>query len=205
MPFGRPKPDFAIQIEQGSQSFKFEWKNGIGIIDFNVYPNLTYQKLAQNFKLNSGNTDGNFRKALVAMNQTESEREFFLKYAKSFNMANQNVPVLIPQAWIQWHSQLKRNLNHKSYLNIDDIYRVDFVAFWNNKTFAIFIDDISHYAVHQQGKWLASEEEYSKNLQQDRKLIKQGWNVIRLSNWETRKQELLNQIMIDLQEIIGFS
>lgn len=204
LPFGIFKPELVVKLENGGQISKFEWKDGIGIINFNVYPDLTYQKVVQNFNLNL-ETDNNLRKALRDINQTEDEKHFFLNYAKKFDIANKNVPILIPQAWIQWHSQPKKHLSSKSSLNRYDIYRVDFVAFWNNKRFAIFIDDISHYAIHQQEKWLASEEEYSKNLQQDRKLIKQGWNVIRFSNWDIRKQELLDEIMIDLQQIIGFS
>lgn len=105
-------------------------------------------------------------------------------------MANENIPVLIPQAWIQWHSQSKKYLSPTSSLNIKDIYRVDFVAFQKNKRFAIFIDDISHYATrkHDQETWLASEEEYYKNIQQDRRLIKEGWFVIRFSNWEIKQK-----------------
>ncbi|OYE03916.1 hypothetical protein [Nostoc sp. 'Peltigera membranacea cyanobiont' 232] len=90
LPFGKPKPEFAVQIDKGSQKLKFEWKNGIGIIDFNVYPDLTYQKLAQNFNLHLGTTDGSLRRALKDMNQTEYETKFFLHYANKFNMANQN-------------------------------------------------------------------------------------------------------------------
>lgn len=63
------------------------------------------------------------------MNQTEYETQFLLHYANKFNMANENIPVLIPQAWIQWHSQSKKYLSPTSSLNIKDIYRVDFVAF----------------------------------------------------------------------------
>ncbi|MBW4426122.1 MAG: very short patch repair endonuclease [Nostoc desertorum CM1-VF14] len=207
LPFGKPKPEFAVQINKGSQKLKFEWKNGIGIIDFNVYPDLTYQKLAQNFNLYLGTTDKSLRIALRDMNQTEYETQLFLHYANKFNMANQNIPILIPQAWIQWHSQSKKYLNSTSSLNINDIYRVDFVAFWKNKRFAIFIDDISHYATrkYNQETWLASEEEYSKNIQQDRKLMKEGWFVIRFSNWEIKQKELLDKAMINLQEIIVFS
>ncbi|OKH17560.1 hypothetical protein FACHB389_34515 [Nostoc calcicola FACHB-389] len=71
----------------------------------------------------------------------------------------------------------------------------------------MFIDDISHYATrkHNQETWLASEDEYSKNIQQDRKLIKEGWFVIRFSNWEIKQKELIDKAMIDLQEIIVFS
>jgi hypothetical protein len=41
---------------------------------------------------------------------------------------------------------------------------VDFVAFWNNRRYAILIDDISHYGVKMAGRWDASEQEYSKRL-----------------------------------------
>ncbi|MFM6277078.1 MAG: hypothetical protein ACKN9K_02025, partial [Dolichospermum sp.] len=34
----------------------------------------------------------------------------------------------------------------ESVNNVNDIYRVDLIAFWKNKRFAIFIDDISHFA-----------------------------------------------------------
>ncbi|WP_427159825.1 hypothetical protein ACQFX9_28210 [Aliinostoc sp. HNIBRCY26] len=207
LPFGKLKPGLAIKLNNGTQILKFEWENGIGIINFDVYPDLTYQKLISNFNMVLG-TDENFKIFLRKANQTKYEEQFFLYYANFFKMTKNNVPFLIPQAWIQWHSQSKKSLNSKTSLNSKDIYRVDFVAFWKNKRFAIFIDDISHYATPirsiNDGRWLASEEEYSNNLRQDRKLMIEGWNVIRFSNWEIKHKESLNQIMIDLSELIDF-
>ena len=204
LPFGIFKPELAVKLENGNQIPKFEWQNGIGIINFNVYPDLTYQKLINNFNMELG-TDQEFKNFLVETNKTPCEKDFFLHYATYFKIKGNNVPVLIPQAWIQWHSQSKRYLTSNSSLNVNDIYRVDFVAFWKDKRFAIFIDDISHFArLDQKEQWFPDEKQYSKNLQQDRKLIKQGWNVIRFSNWEIKQKELLGEMMIDLQEIINF-
>jgi very-short-patch-repair endonuclease len=119
-------------------------------------------------------------------------------------MVEKSVPVLIPQAWIQWHSFPKKNLRSTDSLHVDDIYRVDFVAFWNNQRFCILVDDISHYAVKNGKKWLADEESYSKRLKEDRKLRKEGWQVFRVSNWELQSPESIDDILGDLQNCFGF-
>jgi hypothetical protein len=64
------------------------------------------------------------------------------------------------------------------------LWRVDFAAFWNNQRYVVLIDDISHYAVKRENMWLADEETYSKRLEEDRKLHKEGWYTFRVSNWE---------------------
>ncbi len=119
---------------------------------------------------------------------------------------NKNIPTLIPQAWIQWHSQTKKDLRQIDSKHSDDLYRVDFVAFWDNKRYAILIDDISHYGKKRNldNNWLADEENYSKRLKEDRKLRKEGWEVFRISNWEMRRQELIPDILEDLKNFIGF-
>src|SRR5574341_1405802 len=43
LPFGIPKPDFAVTSKGGGQSLKFEMKSGIGIIWKDVYPNYDFQ------------------------------------------------------------------------------------------------------------------------------------------------------------------
>jgi hypothetical protein len=202
LPFGRVKPGFAVKAEKGSQTLKFEWQHGIGIIKNSVYPKFDYQKLANAFGCDTTNVT--LKQALRDMNQTAYEKEFFLTYARKFDMANKSVPVLIRQAWIQWHSFPKKNLPSNASLNVDDMYRVDFVAFWNNKRFLIFVDDISHYALKQGKNWLANEESYSKRLQEDRKLRKEGWQVFRISNWELKNKDSLEDMLIDLQYFIGF-
>ena len=131
---------------------------------------------------------------------------FFVKYAKYFNMAySANIPALLPQAWIQWHSQPKRNLRAENSNHADDLYRVDFVTFWDNKRYVILIDDISHYAKKNKKFWCANEEQYSNRLKEDRKLRKEGWSVFRISNWEIRHDDLIEEILLDLQEFIGFN
>ncbi len=142
--------------------------------------------------------------ALLEMNQTEYEKTFFLEYARRFGMGNKDVPVLIPQGWIQWHSQPKRNLRSIGGTHGDELYRVDFVAFWNSKRYVILVDDISHYAVKQQSIWRADEQSYSKRLKEDRKLRRENWQVFRVSNWGLREQEKIPGILEDLRKFIGF-
>jgi hypothetical protein len=210
LPFGVIKPEFAIKADKGGQLLKFELQSGIGIIEpsCNVYPNFDFNKLETSYELNSS-TSLRLKQSLRDMNQTEYEKNFFLSYAHKFDMGNKSVPVLIPQAWIQWHSVAKKNLRSTSSLHKDQIYRVDFVAFWNNKRYVILVDDISHYAI-KDNKWIASEEAYAKRLKEDRKLRKEGWEVFRVSNWEIRNDKKMQddrktqEILEDLRTFIGF-
>lgn len=203
LPFGVPKPDFAVKAEKGGQTLKFELQSGIGIITSNVYPNFDFNKLEATFGLNSS-TNQILKQALWDMNQTESEKTFFKSYAKKFDIANKSVPILIPQAWIQWHSQSKRNLRSASSLHKDDLYRVDFVAFWKNQRYAILADDITHYAAKRSENWIANEEAYAKRLKEDRKLRNEKWHVFRVSNWELRNTEIIEEVLEDLRTFIGF-
>jgi hypothetical protein len=203
LPFGIPKPDFAITSNSGGQSLKFEMKSGIGIIWKDVYPDYDFQNFQAACGINP-ETNLALKRALLAMNQTESERSFFQSYAKHFGMADNKVPILIPQAWIQWHSLSKRNLMAKISLQADQVYRLDFVTFWNNQRYAILVDDISHYAVKRDGLWVADEASYSKRLDEDRKLRREGWCVYRVSNWEMRDPQKVADILLDLQRVIGF-
>lgn len=141
LPFGRLKPDFAVTAEHGGQSLKFEWKHGIGIIWKDVYPCYDFQSFQTPLGITS-DTNLPLKKSLLAMNQTESEKLFFQAYAKHFAMADRHVPLLIPQAWIQWHSSLKKDLIVQKSPMARELYRVDFVAFWKNQRYAILIDDI---------------------------------------------------------------
>lgn len=202
LPFGILKPDFSITAKRGGQSLSFEWKSGIGIIWRDVYPNFDFRAFEEPVGI-TASTDRALKEALVAMNQTECEREFFVTYAKDFGMAYNHIPILIPQAWIQWHSLPKKVLREGGRSLADELYRIDFVAFWENQRYAILIDDISHYAVKGERGWLADEKTYSKRLEEDRKLQIEGWRIFRVSNWEIR-QNRLEKILGDLQLFIGF-
>jgi len=196
LPFGKLKPNIVVKGIDGSQSIKFELQDGIGIINKNVYPNFTYKNLANHFNVELD--DKNFRISLGKMNQTKCEETFFSKYSKTFKIRcenKENVPVLIPQAWIQWHSEQKKYLDSRSSLGPNDIYRVDFVAFWNNKRFVFCIDDPNHYA---------TQEKYSNTLNETRMLMSEGWSVIRISNWEIMNDEKLTQIINSLPRIMNF-
>lgn len=197
------KPDFAITAKEGGQSLRFELKSGIGIIWRNVYPNFDFQS----FQTASGitpTTNLALKNALLNMNQTESEKVFFREYARHFGMADKYVPMLIPQAWIQWHSLPKRALRDSKQPLAGQLYRMDFVAFWANQRYAILIDDISHYAVKSGSQWIANEEAYSNRLKEDRNLQAEGWKIFRVSNWEIRNEDKRQEMFVDLQKLIGF-
>jgi len=198
LPFGLSKPNLAFVPEQGSQKAVFEDGPDVGVIREKVYPDFTYELLQSGL---SGRPFTPSVPALIRMCQTEREKSFFLSYASNYSMWSQKVPILIPQAWIQWHSKTKANLRSEASSYADDLYRVDFVAFWKQKRFAILVDDISHYAKQVSARWDADEEAYSK---QDRKLRKEGWQVFRVSNWEIRKETFIPEILADLREYIGF-
>lgn len=202
LPFGISKPDFAIVAEKGFQNLRFELKQDMFLLRKDVYPNLNYRKLMELCGVDN-QSDTAFRRQLDQM-CTSKERDFFRAYGQTFNMADADIPVLIPQAWVQWHSLLKRDLRAQNSSHADELYRIDFVAFWSDRRYAIMIDDISHYAKKPQNVWHADEESYSKRLKEDRKLQKEQWKVFRLSNWEIKNKDLLPEILNDLKEFIGF-
>lgn len=203
LPFGVPKPSFSISALNGSQTFRYEIQDGIVLLKGKIYPNLSFKMLEVLYGLNPS-TSIVFKQCLRGMNQSDYEKQFFLAYATKFDMANKDIPVLIPQAWIQWHSQTKKNLRDIKSIYADELYRADFVAFWNNKRYIILIDDISHYAVKSGVKWDANEESYAKRLKEDRKLQNENWQVFRISNWELRDNENIQVILEDLRYFIGF-
>jgi hypothetical protein len=203
LPFGKFKPDFSVTTARGSQSLKFEWNHGLGIIWKDVYPCYDFQSFQTALGITS-DTNLPLKKSLLAMNQTESEKLFFQAYAKHFAMADQHVPLLVPQAWIQWHSSLKKDLIARKSPMANELYRVDFVAFWENQRYAILIDDIGHYAVKRGGQWVADEETYSKRLEEDRRLQIEGWRIFRISNWEIRDANRLGEILASLQKMLIF-
>jgi len=203
LPFGVPKPDFSITASKGGQALKYELQDGLGLLTGKVYPSLSFKMLEDLYGLNPS-TNKVLKNALVDMNQSEYEKNFFLQYARRFDMSHKDIPVLIPQAWIQWHSRSKKNLRSVSSIHSDELYRVDFVAFWENKRYVILVDDISHYAVKNDSKWYADQESYSKRLKEDRKLRKEDWQVFRVSNWELRNDETFKATLEDLQDFIKF-
>ncbi len=202
LPFGMQKPNFAIVAEKGFQKLQFELNPNTFILRKDVYPNLNYRSLMEHCKIKNQD-DETFRRLLAQM-CTQNELDFFRAYGQMFKMATADVPVLIPQAWVQWHSLPKQNLRTKNSSHADELYRIDFVAFWDNKRFAILVDDISHYGKKHQDIWHADQESYSKRLKEDRKLQRERWRVFRVSNWEIRNKELLPEILNDLKEFIGF-
>ena len=203
LPFGVPKPGFAVKAKQGGQLLKFELQAGLGILSSNIYPNCDFHTLEETFGVNT-TTNLTLKNALKYMNQTNEERDFFIAYARKFKMAERHIPVLIPQAWIQWHSHTKRKLHSLSLLDAEESYRVDFVAFWDKRRYIIFIDDIGHYAVKHGNQWIANEEVYTNNIKEERRLRRENWEVFRVSNWEVRNRERLDNALEVLRILIGF-
>ena len=203
LPFGVPKPSFSIAALKGSQTFRYEMQDGIGLLEGKIYPNFSFKMLEVLYGL-TPSTSIVFKQSLRNMNQSDYEKEFFLTYATKFDMANKDIPVLIPQAWIQWHSQTKKNLRDNDSIYADELCRADFVAFWDNKRYIILVDDIGHYAVKRGVRWDADQESYSKRLKEDRKLQNENWQVFRISNWELRDNEKVQVILEDLRDFIGF-
>lgn len=203
LPFGLNKPNVSISAHQGSQAIQYETKNNNCVLKKGIYPDFTFKKLEALYGLSS-DTNLRFKHDLINMNQTEYEKDFFLRYAQKFDISNKEVPVLIPQAWIQWHSQTKKNLRSESSSYVDELYRADFVAFWNWKRYVILVDDISHYAIKKDSSWWADQENYSKRLKEDRKLRNENWLVFRVSNWELRDNNKTDGILEDLRQFIVF-
>ena len=200
LPIGKNKPSLVVVAENSSQNTLFEGTSSIGVIRGDVYPNFTYKKLklcleGQSF-IPSLNNFFSF--------STEKESYFLNAYEKMYEMTSEEVPVLVPQVWIQWHSQNKNHLRNEGSAYADDLMRVDFVAFWKDRRFAILVDDISHYGKkNSSGRWEADEEQYSKRLKEDRKLRKESWEVFRVSNWEVRNDHT-GEVLNDLKDHIGF-
>lgn len=205
LPFGLQKPSLVVKPYHGQQQLYFEEEPQIGVIKGNAYPNFTYSQLDEQLQGTPIiETYKNTFAALLSFNQTQKEMALFLQYSNSFKILTDEVPVLIPQAWIQWHSKTKQDLRALSSPYASDLYRVDFVVFWGDKRFAVLVDDISHYAKKINSEWRADEEAYSKRLREDRKLRKEGWIVFRVSNWEMRVEDHVKEILEDLRETIGF-
>jgi hypothetical protein len=176
------------------------------------------------FRLEYQSVKFNHTSWTVAYNlcDTDSEKRFLKGYLIKFvvpykdsidkNPTNKSsiqklqdkVPALIPQVWINWNSHSKKLLNRMGYADTNLPYRLDFVAFWQNRNFVILLDDIGHYAKKPNTIWYADEEKYSARLREDRLLRTQGWNVFRISNYETKDPDRLNQALDELRMFIGF-
>ncbi|GFE72268.1 hypothetical protein [Chroococcus sp. FPU101] len=45
LPFGIPKPNFAITAEKGSQKLKYDLQDGLGLLTGKIYPNFSFKSL----------------------------------------------------------------------------------------------------------------------------------------------------------------
>ncbi|UCG12676.1 MAG: hypothetical protein JSU72_19725 [Deltaproteobacteria bacterium] len=110
-------------------------------------------------------------------------------------------PALIPQVWLRHIHDPQ--LGPSDPLKDEAYSRVDFVVLWNRKRVVIEIDGPEHYAEWNaaQKKWHVSEATYTRNLQRERRLKKQGWLFFRVSNQEVEEADSWN----DIDHLLGFS
>lgn len=108
-------------------------------------------------------------------------------------------PALIPQVWLNYTYDPKRSPDeerrHLRYIP----RRVDFIFIKDQQLHVVEIDDPSHYAKYDKTnrKYEVDEEQYTQNLQADRALKLQGFQIHRISNLEilrTTDMELIDLI-----------
>jgi len=57
---------------------------------------------------------------------------------------------------------------------------------------------------NKDGIWVADEKAHYKSLKNDRMLINEGWKVLKISNWEIKDPELLENALQDIRSFFGF-
>lgn len=94
-------------------------------------------------------------------------------------------PALIPQVWLNYIHDANLGPLDSEKAHLDERpSRVDFVMLCQGRKRVIEIDDPGHYAVMKDGRLVASEEEYTKNLRIERRFKWDGYEIHRFSNWE---------------------
>ncbi len=94
-------------------------------------------------------------------------------------------PALIPQVWLNFIYERNLGLLDPARGHLEENpARVDFVMLFDGGKHVIEIDGPEHYAEFKGGRYLVSEERYTKNLRIERRLEWDGWKAHRFSNWE---------------------
>jgi hypothetical protein len=109
LPFGLIKPHVVLRPQGGTQVIQFEDASDIWVIRTGVYPSLAFAGLEAALK-GTPITRTALQAKLPSIIQTPTESTFFQQYAAAHRMFTEEVPVLVPQAWIQWHSLRKDDL-----------------------------------------------------------------------------------------------
>lgn len=128
-----------------------------------------------------------FTNDLAQVTSTDAERKFFESYVqecKDFSKYNSKqawtYPALIPQVWVNWIHYDPKDTSRAERARKEP-FRVDFML--KDENFSdgavIFeIDGSTHFS---------NMEIYTRHLQKDRWLRKQGWRVFRMSNQEVEE------------------
>lgn len=230
--FGPDKPQVHIIQEGGKQVPKFSGSALNGEIRQCLYPgfsvadwtNFVYDTMGLTW-LNRLGIDDPVPKtrqysidAMLALVPRNAPGE--VKFAEAFSakisgaqlgygkndvwMAPEWIPMIVPQVWVQWHSETVADLREWGSPYSSQPQRIDFALFWDNRRIAVLIDGIHHYARKSNGKWLADEAEYSKRLAEDRFFRANEWDVFRVANWELRESNRLERIMLEFETYVGF-
>lgn len=229
--FGPDKPTVHLVQDQGKQVIRFEGSALNGEIRQCLYPNFSFSDWTD-FVYDTMGTDWIARlgiddnspqvrqcahlvtKALIDKRAT-GEIDFWNWFQDRLTVAQTGytndvwdaptwIPAIIPQVWIQWHSETLPDLRTWGSPYASQPQRIDFAVFWNNRRHAVLIDGIQHYAKKRNNVWEASEEQYSNRLAEDRFLRLNAWEVFRVSNWELRDPERRAIAMQDFEKQIGF-
>jgi hypothetical protein len=139
-----------------------------------------------------------FSKMLATLTGTDAERKFFLDYARECITASEGMgvnvwehPALIPQAWVNWIHYDPKDPQRAERAQKEP-FRVDFMLKDGDISphFVIFeIDGQSHFE---------DIIAYTRHLQRDRWLRKQGWPVFRISNYEVEHYENFNDFYYEI-------
>jgi hypothetical protein len=139
-----------------------------------------------------------FTSDLANLTGSNAERKFFLAYVEecliSADESDKSVwslPALIPQAWVNWIHYDPTDSKRAERAQKEP-FRVDFMLkdnSINENLIIIEIDGSTHFA---------SEEAYTKHIQKDRWLRKQGWQVYRISNSEVEQFRHFNDFYYEI-------
>jgi very-short-patch-repair endonuclease len=119
--------------------------------------------------------------------KSRAEKNFFEMYLQlcwndNSGGAPADSPALIPNVFVNWQFDKSDRQNRV------EPYIVDFVfkhrSFGSDNLTVVEIDGLSHYANFLSGKYEISEEKYAKHLAKDRWLRRNGFNVVRIANYE---------------------
>jgi hypothetical protein len=115
-------------------------------------------------------------------------------------------PALIPQVWVNWIHYDRKDTQRAERAQREP-FRVDFLIkgkYINRSPLIIEIDGASHFGAYASDPSKAMLI-YTEHLRKDRWLRKQGWNVVRISNYEIECCQTLGDFQALFLELTGWA